>query len=165
MKIRELIIIICNIVLLVLLCILFFFPSGRWFKRDHAVHHISDSRFLEMMRDKLKLSDDQYASITSIYARDEKIRKASRVEIVKKYYTLEALLLNDTFDEPAVRKTLEEIDRLKREEFFLLMKNRHEASKLLTPEQQEIFNNDVRSRMKRFRDRFESPGQRLPDND
>ncbi len=114
-----------------------------------------DKRFLEMLGARLDLSSEQMEKLKRIHARYEPALDGYRKRVYPLMDELEKALTADSLDEKKIRKTLEEIDAVKREERLIHIRMRFEAQKtVFTPQQVVKLNDMLEGKFKKHRKRL-----------
>ena len=93
-------------------------------------------RINEVVRERLSLSDDQYAKLRDVASRVEDDRRALRNEEMTTRFALrQELLAGDKADEAKVADFLERMPRYERRRLDLMEREQKELAKFLTPSQ------------------------------
>ncbi len=123
--------------------------------RMHPEPMPDDKRFLEMLGARLDLSGEQMEKLKQIHARYEPSLDGYRKRVFPLITELERALTADSLDEKKIRKTLEEIDAVKREERLIHIRMRFEAQKtVFTPQQVVKLNDMLEGKFKKHRKRL-----------
>ncbi|HON77945.1 MAG TPA: Spy/CpxP family protein refolding chaperone [Spirochaetota bacterium] len=110
-------------------------------------------RMLAMLRRELRLTDDQYNAILKLHEQNDIALTKNRYRVHRMMDVLKKELLNSEFHEQRVRKILEDIDALKREDRIRFIKIRFAMKKILTAEQAEEFDRILDKRFRSFHKR------------
>jgi Spy/CpxP family protein refolding chaperone len=161
---RNMVLILIGVVILAIAAVLYVyfecgdqFPHRSWFSRGHHPH-LKGEAFLKMMRKDLNLTDEQYENLIEIHRRNEEKILAYKSQFVKFLDKLDAVVLQDTYDERKIRRILEDLDRIKREERILHIKSRFEMQKFLTPAQKDKMDRIMKEKFLRIRKKFKPYG-------
>ena len=99
--------------------------------------------FLSRMKEDLELTEEQIEKIRSVHAPlEEKLGENNR-RIIRMRMDLEKFIFADSFDENEIRRVMEDIDSLRRENHMFFIRMRFEDEKILTNPQKIIFRQNI----------------------
>lgn len=113
-------------------------------------YHPGREKILLMLRRELRLTDKQYDKILQLHEQNDIALTKNRYRVHRMMDVLKKELLNSTFNEKKIRKILEDIDTLKREDRIKFIKLRFDMKKILTREQAAAFDRILDERFRSF---------------